>query len=134
MKAVWVSYRAVIKRPKEGDSDPMSSLPIEERIARLAEELRNPGTASELTSGLVRQAARLVVAQILAAEVDERLGWPRYVRREADRVASGGAGGGARGGGEGQAAPVPVGPNEAAGAALGGCRNGFKPRQQRRLG
>jgi transposase-like protein len=49
----------------------------------LAAELREPSTAEELTSGLVRQAVRLVVEQLLEAEVTEALGRERYERRPA---------------------------------------------------
>jgi putative transposase len=61
----------------------MHSVPIEERIAKLAEEVRGGTAAEELTSGLVRRAAKLVVEQMLDAEVAELLGRSRYQRRSA---------------------------------------------------
>jgi transposase-like protein len=130
MKAVWVLYRAVFKRPKEGDPDPMSSVPIDVRLAKLAEELRNPGTGGELTSGLVRQAAKLVVEQLLQTEVADQLGRPRYVRREGERSGNADAAGGGRGG------QAPADRDDgvakaAAGSAFAGYRNGSKPRQLR---
>jgi transposase-like protein len=63
----------------------MNSAPIEERIANLTEQLRDPAAAGELTSGLVRQAVKLVVEQMLEAEVEELLGRGRYPRRTAGR-------------------------------------------------
>ena len=61
----------------------MSSVPIEERIAKLVEEVRGNTDAAELTSGLVRRAAKIVVEQMLDAEVSELLGRDRYQRRAA---------------------------------------------------
>jgi len=62
----------------------MNSVPLEERIAKLAEQLGSSADRDELTSGLVRRAVKLVVEEILNAEVDEKLGRQRYERRPAD--------------------------------------------------
>jgi len=59
----------------------MNSVSLEERLGKLAEGLREGGEAEELTSGLVRQAVKLVVEQLLEAEVREVLGRQRYARR-----------------------------------------------------
>jgi transposase-like protein len=61
----------------------MHSVPIDERIANLVEQVRGGADAQELTSGLVRQAAKLVVEQMLETEVGELLGRHRYQRRAA---------------------------------------------------
>jgi len=91
----------------------MESIAIEKRIGKLAESLRSGGEAEELTSGLVRQAAKIVVEQLLEAEVSEQLGRQRYGRRSAAKPAEAADG--------------------AAGAAnvSAGYRNGHKPRQLR---
>jgi transposase-like protein len=88
----------------------MNSVPIEERIAKLVEEVRGGAEAEELTSGLVRRAAKMVVEQMLDAEVGELLGRERYQRRAA------GPGDAAEAGGPEQGPPY---------------RNGRKPRQLR---
>lgn len=87
----------------------MHSIPIDERVAKLLEEVRGSASAEELTSGLVRRAAKLVVEQMLDAEVGELLGRSRYQRRPAGE------------------------PADAAPPAEGGVayRNGHKPRQLR---
>jgi putative transposase len=85
----------------------MSSLPINERLANLAEKMGSPREDQELTSGLVREAAKLVVEQLLEAEVDEQLGRQRYERRSGDSI-------------------EPNGHLETS-----GYRNGHKPRQLR---
>jgi transposase-like protein len=59
----------------------MYSVPIEERIAKLVEDVRGGADAEELTSGLLRRAAKIVVEQMLDAEVGELLGRGRYQRR-----------------------------------------------------
>jgi putative transposase len=61
----------------------MQSVPIEDRIAKLAAEVREGTAAEELTSDLVRQAAKMVVEQMVEAEVSELLGRQRYQRRAA---------------------------------------------------
>jgi len=65
----------------------MDSIPIEERVAKLLEEVRGSTSAKELTSGLVRRAAKMVVEQMLDAEVGELLGRSRYQRRPAGEPA-----------------------------------------------
>lgn len=101
----------------------MNSLPIEQRIANLAEQLREPNDGTELTSGLLRQAARLVVEQLLDAEVDERLGRTRYQRREKPQAT------------RSPNQPLNNGPDETddgrESGARNGYRNGCKPRQLR---
>jgi putative transposase len=62
----------------------MNSVPISQRISSLAQRLSQGNEAGELTSDLVRQAARLVVEQMLETEVDEFLGRQRYQRRSED--------------------------------------------------
>jgi putative transposase len=91
----------------------MNSVPISQRISSLADRLSQGNEAGELTSDLVRQATRLVVEQMLEAEVDERLGRPRYQRRvdAGDETSPSG--------------------HEAASGAGKGYRNGHKPRQLR---
>jgi len=91
----------------------MNSVAITERIASIAESLKEGDTGQELTSGLVRQAARMVVEQMLEAEVAERLGRQRYARRT-----------------DGQAEEV----TDEQGQVTNGkptYRNGHKPRQLR---
>lgn len=91
----------------------MNSVAITERIAKLAAESMKAGQdAEEFTSGLVRQAARMVVEQMLEAEVAEMLGRQRYVRRD-----------------EGQADTEAVEQAQSNGGP--GYRNGHKPRQLR---
>lgn len=90
----------------------MNSVAIEERIAKLAERLRTGEEAGEFTSGLVRQAARLVVERMLEAEVGELLGRQRYARRGEGQAETG------------QGDPAPAGDRPA-------YRNGHKPRQLR---
>jgi len=102
----------------------MNSVAMEERLAKLAEGLRRPESAEELTSGLVRQAAKLVVEQLLNAEVDEQLGRTRYARRPASPA------------GEVRATepqePEARGSSGSPEAApFSGYRNGVKPRQLR---
>jgi len=99
----------------------MSSVALDERIAKLAGELTSGGDRDELTSGLVRQAAKLVVEQLLEAEVGEQLGRRRYQRRSKDDV-------GVREAREGD----PVEASELGQSlAPGGYRNGHKSRQLR---
>jgi hypothetical protein len=80
---------------EEGDPDAVNSVPIDERIAKLAAEIsQGPGGQGlELTSGLVRQAPKMVVEQMLEAEVHERLGGGRYERRAAVAADTGDASG-----------------------------------------
>jgi len=97
----------------------MNSVPISQRISSLARRLSQGNEAGELTSDLVRQATRLVVEQMLEAEVDELLGRQRYQRRSED---------------SGEASPcdhedAAHGPLEP--GAGKGYRNGHKPRQLR---
>lgn len=87
----------------------MNSVPIEERIANLTSQLQSPAAVSELTSDVFRKAAQMVIEQMLEAEVDERLGRPRYQRRNAGDAAH-----------AEQAEPSGT-----------GYRNGHKPRQLR---
>jgi putative transposase len=91
----------------------MESVRISDRIASLAESLKQGGEAEELTSGLIRQAVRLVVEQMLEAEVAEFLGRPRYARRPAG--------------------PAESATDDRSGISTGGSgyRNGHKPRQLR---
>lgn len=91
----------------------MNSVGIAERIASLAEGMKNGKEGEELTSGLVRQAARLVVEQMLEAEVAELLGRQRYVRRGEEATAE-------------RAVQEPEAVNTGP-----GYRNGHKPRQLR---
>jgi transposase-like protein len=88
----------------------MNSVPIEERIAKLVEQVRDPGAVRELTSDLFRQAARIVVEQMLESEVGELLGRGRYQRRAGSEASAD------------QGAPEP---------APSGYRNGHKARQLR---
>lgn len=76
--------------------------------------MRSTGGAEELASGLVCQAAKQVVEQLLEAEAGELLGpGPRYRRRgERDETPQDAH--------EGSAATGP--------ATLAGYRNGHKPR------
>jgi len=78
-----------------------------------AAEGREGGEAEELTSGLVRQAVKLVVEQLLEAEVREVLGRQRYARRPPEPPAD-----------RSSAAERQHG-------AWAGYRNGHKPRQFR---
>lgn len=58
----------------------MNSLSLEERIEKLAEQLTSGEEAQELTSRLFRQAGKIVVEQLLQAEVSELLGRRWYER------------------------------------------------------
>lgn len=53
-------------RAKKGQT--VNSVPLKERLGKLAEGLREGGKAEELTSGLVRQAVKMAVEQLLEAE------------------------------------------------------------------
>ena len=88
----------------------MTSLSLDERIASLAGQLSPGREAEEFTSGLIRQAAKLVVEQMLDAEVGEVLGRQRYERTQPPEED------------DGQAAPA---------QKPGAYRNGHKPRQLR---
>jgi len=59
----------------------MNSGPLKERVGKLAEGLREGGEGEALTSSLVRQAVKLVVEQLLEAEVSEVLGRQLHARR-----------------------------------------------------
>ena len=85
----------------------MNSVPLEARIAKLAEQLGSSTDRDELTSGLVRRAVKLVVEELLNAEVDEQLGRQRYERRPGGDT------------------------NDTSDALAPGYRNGHKPRQLR---
>jgi transposase-like protein len=94
----------------KGNPDAMNSLSLEERIANVAAQLSTGEEAEELTSGLVRQAAKLVVEQMLDVEVAEVLGRQRYERTSTLP--------------EGDSSVVPAAKSTA-------YRNGHKPRQLR---
>ncbi len=59
----------------------MNSIPLNKRLAKLSDQLNSTDERDELTSGLVRQAAKVVVEQLLEVEVNEQLGRQRYERR-----------------------------------------------------
>jgi transposase-like protein len=82
----------------------MHSVPIEDRLAELARQLMEPGEAEQPTSNLLRQAVKLIVEQMLEAELTEQLGRQRYERQASDAPSS---------------------------SAPPGYRNGHKPRQFR---
>ena len=57
------------------------------RFAQVGDQLREQlGASGELAGDWVRQAAKALVEQMLAAEVDEQLGRPRHQRREQTQV------------------------------------------------
>ena len=61
----------------------MSRIPDSGRLAQVAQELRAElSSSNELAGDWVRRAARLLVEQMLSAEVDEALGRGSYQRRE----------------------------------------------------
>lgn len=66
----------------------MKSVPITERIAKLSENLKAGDAGQELTSGLVRQSFRMLIEQLLEAEIAELLGRGRYERRSGRPEAS----------------------------------------------
>jgi len=98
-----------MNQPRYKETQTMSIVSIEDQIAAMARQMVQGNEAAELTSGLLRQAAKLVVEQMLEAEVREQLGRAPYQRQAAVTDADEG-----------------TGP-----AASWGYRNGYKPRQLR---
>lgn len=65
----------------------MSNLPPDDRLAQVSDQLRQELSSSgELAGDWVRRAARVLVEQMLAAEVDETLGRGSYQRRDEDQA------------------------------------------------
>lgn len=90
----------------------MHSVSLEERLAAMARQIVEADQSEQPTSGLIREAAKLIVEQLLEQELTERLGRRPY-QRQADR--------------DDQADPS-SGDGGAEGPAY---RNGHKPRQLR---
>lgn len=65
----------------------MSNLPCDDRLAQVSDQLRQELSSSgELAGDWVRRAARVLVEQMLAAEVDQTLGRASYQRRGEDQA------------------------------------------------